>query len=89
MKYAMNTNKNINIEDLVGPLPSCWSAEPENSVENLPFSDLDDIKVPRGSACDAHLERAFSVSLDRYLTDKELDFLSNKFSSEIYEKFYF
>lgn len=85
MKNAMNANPNINIEDYTGPLPSCWNAQPENAVINLPFSDLDDLTISRGPVADAYLEQAFSLSLDRYLNDDELYFLSKKFYCEIYE----
>jgi hypothetical protein len=54
----------------------------ENEIK---WSDLVDIEVDGGTSTVAYVTSAFSKVLNRELTENECEFVTNKFSREMYE----
>jgi len=54
----------------------------ENEIK---WTDLVDIEVDGGTSTVAYVTSAFSKVLNRELTENECEFVTNKFSREMYE----
>ena len=57
----------------------------KNEVNEIKWSDLEEIVIEGGTSCDAFVQSAFHKVWDRELNDHELDHVTSEFAMNMYE----